>query len=75
MRARLGPEPATGATAHQIARVGYHRRKDRDAFQGKSALEYERERRERELQHLSRRAKTLGSTLIPVGPSHPAPAP
>jgi hypothetical protein len=74
-RARLGPEPATVATAHQIARVGYHLLPDRDACQGTSARAYERERRERELKHLSRRANTRGYTLIPVGPSHPAPAP
>ena len=75
MRARLGPEQATVATAPKIARVGYHLLKAREAFQGTSALEYERARRERALKHLSRRAKTLGYTLIPVGPSHPAPAP
>jgi hypothetical protein len=29
-------------------------------------MEYARERRERELKHLSRRARTLGDTLIPA---------
>jgi hypothetical protein len=32
---------ATGATAHKIARVVYHLLKDRGAFQGTSAIEYE----------------------------------
>ncbi len=30
---------------------------------------------ERELNHLSRRAHTLGYTLIPAAPSQPAPTP
>jgi transposase len=75
MRARLGPEQATVATAHKIARVVYHLLKHCDAFQGKSAIEYEWERREQELKHLSRRANTLGYTLIPRAASQPAPAP
>jgi hypothetical protein len=37
---------ATGATAHKIARVVYHLLKDRGAFQGTSAIEYEWERRD-----------------------------
>lgn len=75
MRARLGPEQATVATAHKIARVVYHLLKDGEAFQGQSAIEYEQKRRERELKHLSRRAKTLGYTLISVVTSQPAPVP
>ena len=63
MRARLGPERATVATAHKIARVVYHLLKHREEFQRKSAMEYERER---ELKHLSRRARTLGYMLIPA---------
>jgi len=74
-RARLGPEQATVATAHKIARVVYHLRKHRAAFPGKSAMEYERERRERELKHLSRRAKKLGYTLTPAATSQPEAAP
>jgi transposase len=73
IRARLGPEQATVATAHKIARVVYHLLKDRGAFQEKSAIEYEWERRERELKHLRRRAITLGYTLIPVAAAPPAP--
>jgi hypothetical protein len=42
---------------------------------GPRAMEYERERRERELIHLNRRAKKLGYTLIPVAAPQPAPAP
>jgi hypothetical protein len=75
MRARLGPEQATVATAHKIARVVSHLLKHREAFHGKSAMAYEWERRERELKHLNRRAKTLGYTLLPGGASQSAPAP
>jgi transposase len=75
MRARLGPEQVTVATAYQIARVVYHLLKHRATFQGKSAMAYEWERRERELKHLNRRATTVGYTLIPGGTSPPAPAP
>jgi transposase len=60
MRARLGPQQATVATAHKIARVVYHLLKYRQPFNAESAATYERKRRERELQHLSRRAQTLG---------------
>jgi transposase len=74
-RARLGPEHAIVATAHKSARVVYHLLKHREAFHGKSAMEYEWERREQELKHLSRRANMLGYTLIPRAASQPAPAP
>jgi transposase len=66
MRARLGPQQATVATAHKIARVVYHLLKYRQPFTDESAATYERKRRERELQHLSRRAHKLGYTLTPV---------
>jgi transposase len=66
MRARLGPQQATVATAHKIARVVYHLLKYRQPFHNESAATDERQRRERELQHLSRRAQKLGYTLTPV---------
>jgi hypothetical protein len=62
------------ATAHKIARVGYHRRKDRAMFQAMSAIVYERDRRERELKHLSRRARKLGCALIAMSTSQLVPA-
>jgi len=63
MRARLGPQQATVATAHKIARAVYHLLKYRDVFKDESAADYERQRRERELKHLTRRASKLGYTL------------
>jgi transposase len=41
MRARLGPQQATVATAHKIARVVYHLLKYRVPFKEESAAEYE----------------------------------
>jgi predicted AAA+ superfamily ATPase len=69
MRARLGPAQATVATAHTLARVVYHLLTHREELRGKSAMEYGRERRERELKHLSRRANQLGDTLLPAAAS------
>jgi transposase len=66
MRARLGPQQATVATAHKIARVVYHLLKYREPFNNESAAEYERTRRDRELKHLTRRANKLGYALTPV---------
>jgi transposase len=72
MRARLGPQQATVATAHKIARVVYHLLKYREPFNAESAAAYECQRRERELQHLTRRASKLGYMLTPVAISQPA---
>ena len=71
MRARLGPQQAIVATAHKMARVVSHLLKERQAFRDESATEYARQRRERELKHLTRRANKLGYTLAPVAPSQP----
>jgi len=66
MRARLGPQQAAVATAHKLARVIYHLLKYRDAFQAESAEEYERQRQDRELKYLKRRANKFGYQLMPV---------
>lgn len=63
MRARKGPQQATVATAHKIARTVYHMLKYGTAYQEESAQEYEQQRRERERRALERRAKKLGYTL------------
>jgi transposase len=72
MRARLGPQQATVATAHKIARVVYHLLKHHEVFQNESAEAYEHQRRARELKHLNRRATKLGYTLIPAVIPQPA---
>ena len=72
MRARLGPQQAIVATAHTMARVVSHLLSERQAFRDESATAYARQRRERELKHLTRRANKLGYTLAPVATSQPA---
>jgi transposase len=67
MRARKGPQQAIVATAHKIARIVYHLLKHGDVYEAQSAVEYEEQRRERELRQLQRRASKLGMTLTPVG--------
>jgi hypothetical protein len=77
MRARLGPQQAIVATAHKIARVVYHLLTSGEAYQEEHAAEYEQKQRERELNHLARRAQKLGYTLTampataPVSPPDP----
>jgi transposase len=72
MRARLGPQQALVATAHKIARVVSHLLKHHEAFQEESAAVSTRQRHERELKHLTRRASTLGYALTPAAASQPA---
>jgi transposase len=69
MRARKGPQQATVATAHKIARIVYHLLKYGDAYAAESAEAYEQQRQERELRQLTRRAQKLGYTLIVVEPN------
>jgi transposase len=71
MRARKGPQQATVATAHKIARIVYHLLKYGEAYEAESAEAYEQKRQERELRQLSRRAQKLGYTLTPVSPNQP----
>jgi transposase len=66
MRARKGPEQATVATAHKIARIVYHLLKYGEAYQEESAAAYEQQRQERDLRQLTRRAAKLGYALTPV---------
>jgi hypothetical protein len=75
MRARKGPQQATVATAHKIARIVYHLLKYGEAYEAESADGYEQKRRERELRQLTRRAAKLGYTLTPVQEGLPAPSP
>ena len=72
MRARLGPPQAIVATAHEIARVVYHLLKYHEACKEESAAVYTRQRHERELKHLTRRASKLGYALTPAAASQPA---
>lgn len=64
MRARLGPQQATVATAHKIARAVYFMLLTQTPYKGQTAEEYLRERKEREYKHLARRANKLGCLLV-----------
>jgi transposase len=74
MRARKGPQQATVATAHKIARIVYHLLKYGEEYQAESAETYEQQRQERELRNLARRAQKLGYTLELINTPEPAPA-
>ena len=71
MRARKGPQQATVATAHKIARIVYHLLKYGEVYEAESADAYEQKRQERELRQLSRRAQKLGYTLTPAVSNQP----
>ncbi len=65
MRAKLGPQQATVATAHKIARVVYHLLKNHEPFNETTVAEYTQQCRDRELRSLERKAAKLGYTLAP----------
>ncbi len=65
MRAKLGPEQATVATAHKIARIVYHLLKEHEAFEKTTAMEYDQQCHERELKYLQRKAAKMGYALTP----------
>jgi transposase len=71
MRSRLGPRQAIVATAHKIARTVYHLLKTHEPYREETADEYDRQRRERELKHLARRAQKLGYALTAVPVTSP----
>ncbi len=75
LRARQGPQPATVATAHKLARVIYHLRKDGAADEEESAEADEQKRQERERRHLTRRANKLGYPRTRVGDPSPESVP
>lgn len=62
-RAHLGPEQATVATAHKMARVIYHLLKHREAYEPVSAKEYDQQWQDRELTTLKKKAAKLGFSL------------
>ena len=70
MRARKGPQQATVATAHKIARIVYHLLKYGEVYEAESASGYEQKRQER-VHHLARRAQKLGYTLSPTATNPP----
>ena len=64
MRARLGGEQASVATAHKLARIIYYLLKHRVPYQPITAEVYDQHQRDRELKSLQRKATQLGYSLI-----------
>lgn len=62
-RAYLGPEQATVATAHKIARVVYHLLKHGATYEPLSAKDYDQQWQDRELTMLKKKAAKLGFSL------------
>jgi transposase len=74
MRARLGPQQATVATAYKIARIVYTMLKEHTPFEAASAEAYDQQYRERELKYLQRKAAKLGFDLAPKVLTEPVPS-
>jgi transposase len=74
MRARLGPQQATVATAYKIARIVYTMLKERKPFEAASAEAYDQQYREREIKYLERKAAKLGFDLAPKVQAEPVPS-
>lgn len=74
MRARLGPQQATVATAYKIARIVYTMLKQHTPFEAASAAAYDQQYRERELKYLQRKAAKLGFELAPKALTEPVPS-
>ena len=66
LKGRLGPAQALVATAHKMARTVYHMLKDHVPYHDIGATEYNKRFRERELQHLQKKAAKLGYQLSPA---------
>jgi len=64
MKARLGAPKAITATAHKLARLVYSMLKHGTAYVMQGMDEYEQQYRDRTVKNLTRRAKTLGYTLV-----------
>jgi len=65
-RARLGPAPATVATAHAIARVAYRMLKYKVEYETISVAEYEKKYQEQQLKYMKKKAARLGYHLVPA---------
>jgi hypothetical protein len=75
MKARLGTPKATTATAHKLARLVYTMVKHGTVYVAQGMADDEQRYQERVLQHLTRRAKTLGYALMSTAEGAPASPP
>ncbi|HWQ11192.1 MAG TPA: transposase [Roseiflexaceae bacterium] len=69
MWARKGPQQATVATAHKIARIVSHSLKYGEVYEAETAETYNRKRQERELRQFKRHASIRGYTLTSMAPT------
>ena len=60
LKTRLGTPNAMTATAHELARLVYTMLKHATAYVAQGMVEYEQRYQGRVVQHVTRRAKTLG---------------
>jgi hypothetical protein len=65
MRSKLGPAPATTATAHKLAIIIYHMLQKQTPYRERGADLYMHQDRERKLRQLRKQAKHLGFDLVP----------
>ena len=71
MKARMGAPKAITATAHKLARLIYSMLKHGTAYVRHGMDEYEQQYRDRTVKNLTRRAKTLGYTLVKTSEGTP----
>lgn len=71
LQGRLGPAQALVATAHKMARTGYHMLKDRVPYRDLGAAEYTQRFRKRALHYLQKKAAKLGYKLALAEPITP----
>ena len=66
MKARLGTPKAITATAHKLARLVYSLLQHGSAYVQQGVDAYEAQYRERKVSAMTRQAKALGYTLVPL---------
>ena len=72
MKARMGAPKAITATAHKLARLIYTMLKHGTAYVRQGMDEYAQQYRDRMVKNMTRRAKTLGYTLVKAPEGNPA---
>jgi transposase len=68
MKSRLGAPKAVTAAAHKLARLVYSLLKNGAEYVAQTMEAYERTYREKTVENLTRKAKTLGYQLVPASP-------
>ncbi len=66
MKSKHGPQVATTATAHKLARIIYTMLKNKTAYVSQDIDAYEEKRRQYHIKHLQKQAQKLGYELLPT---------